>query len=43
MAGHKRIWLSPPHTSGEEWELVNDAFRSNWIAPRGPHVDAFER
>jgi pyridoxal phosphate-dependent aminotransferase EpsN len=22
--------------------LVNDAFASNWIAPLGPHVDAFE-
>jgi dTDP-4-amino-4,6-dideoxygalactose transaminase len=39
----ERIWLSPPHMSGEEQALVNDAFRSNWIAPLGPHVDAFER
>lgn len=38
-----RIWLSPPHMSGRERELVNDAFDSNWIAPLGPHVDAFER
>ena len=29
--------------SGREVELVNDAFASNWIAPLGPHVDAFER
>jgi len=29
--------------SGHELELVNDAFASNWIAPLGPHVDAFER
>jgi hypothetical protein len=38
-----RIYLSPPHMSGEELELVQDAFASNWIAPLGPHVDAFER
>jgi pyridoxal phosphate-dependent aminotransferase EpsN len=29
--------------SGFELELVNDAFATNWIAPLGPHVDAFER
>jgi dTDP-4-amino-4,6-dideoxygalactose transaminase len=37
-----RIYLSPPHMSGVEQELVLDAFASNWIAPLGPHVDAFE-
>jgi pyridoxal phosphate-dependent aminotransferase EpsN len=37
------LYLSPPHMSGRELELVNDAFASNWIAPLGPHVDAFER
>jgi dTDP-4-amino-4,6-dideoxygalactose transaminase len=39
----KRIYLSPPHLGTEELELVRDAFASNWIAPLGPHVDAFER
>jgi pyridoxal phosphate-dependent aminotransferase EpsN len=29
--------------SGHELELVKEAFASNWIAPLGPHVDAFER
>ncbi len=38
-----RIYLSPPHLSGEEETLVTEAFRSNWIAPLGPMVDAFER
>jgi pyridoxal phosphate-dependent aminotransferase EpsN len=28
---------------GEELLLVQDAFATNWIAPLGPHVDAFER
>jgi dTDP-4-amino-4,6-dideoxygalactose transaminase len=35
--------MSPPHMSGEERALLLEAFDSNWIAPLGPHVDAFER
>jgi dTDP-4-amino-4,6-dideoxygalactose transaminase len=27
----------------DELELVKDAFASNWIAPLGPHVNAFEQ
>lgn len=27
----------------DEFELVREAFATNWIAPLGPHVDAFER
>jgi dTDP-4-amino-4,6-dideoxygalactose transaminase len=38
-----RIFLSPPHMGDRELELVKEAFASNWIAPLGPHVDAFER
>jgi pyridoxal phosphate-dependent aminotransferase EpsN len=38
-----RIYLSPPHLGTSELEFVQDAFASNWIAPLGPHVDAFER
>jgi dTDP-4-amino-4,6-dideoxygalactose transaminase len=38
-----RLYLSPPHIDGDEQRLVADAFSSNWIAPLGPHVDAFER
>lgn len=38
-----RIFLSPPHMGDEEQKLLNDAFTSNWIAPLGPHVDAFEK
>lgn len=29
--------------SGRERELLLEAFDSNWVAPLGPHVDAFER
>ncbi|CAN5695321.1 aminotransferase class I/II-fold pyridoxal phosphate-dependent enzyme [soil metagenome] len=39
----ERIWLSSPHMGGDEESLVAEAFASNWIAPLGPHVDAFER
>lgn len=38
-----RIYLSPPHLSGEEEQLVKETLDSNWIAPLGPQVDAFER
>ncbi|MHB1046999.1 MAG: DegT/DnrJ/EryC1/StrS family aminotransferase [Thermoanaerobaculia bacterium] len=38
----RRVFLSPPHLTGHEKPLVDDAFASNWIAPLGPHVDAFE-
>jgi dTDP-4-amino-4,6-dideoxygalactose transaminase len=37
-----RVHLSPPHLGDGELELVKEAFTSNWIAPVGPHVDAFE-
>ena len=39
----QRIWLSSPHLGEEESAFVEDAFRTNWIAPLGPHVDGFER
>jgi dTDP-4-amino-4,6-dideoxygalactose transaminase len=38
-----RLYLSPPWVGGEEQRLVAEAIASNWIAPLGPHVDAFER
>ncbi len=40
---NKRILLSYPHMSGDELSYITDAFESNWIAPLGPHVDAFEK
>ncbi|MCK5136189.1 MAG: aminotransferase class I/II-fold pyridoxal phosphate-dependent enzyme [Bacteroidales bacterium] len=39
---NKRIWLSPPHMGGTEQKYVDEAFVTNWIAPLGPNVDAFE-
>ena len=38
----ERIYLSPPYLTGAEHRLVADALDSNWVAPLGPHVDAFE-
>jgi dTDP-4-amino-4,6-dideoxygalactose transaminase len=38
-----RIYLSPPDVGIEERRRLVEAFDSNWIAPCGPHVDAFER
>jgi pyridoxal phosphate-dependent aminotransferase EpsN len=29
--------------SGDELTLIEEAFRTNWIAPLGPHVDALEK
>ncbi len=39
----ERIYLSPPHMGGEELKFVHEAFESNWIAPLGPQVSAFEK
>ena len=37
-----RIHLSSPDVGPLEEEFVVDAIRSGWVAPLGPHVDAFE-
>lgn len=42
MTVRNRVYLSPPHLTGDEERLVGEAFASNWIAPLGPHVDALE-
>src|SRR5690606_35980949 len=42
-APSRRIYLSSPHMGELEQQFVDDAFATNWIAPLGPHVDAFER
>ena len=38
----EKIWLSSPHIGNNELQYVNEAFATNWIAPLGPHVNAFE-
>ncbi|GAB2622766.1 pyridoxal phosphate-dependent aminotransferase [Paractinoplanes abujensis] len=37
-----RIWLSPPDVGELERKLLLEAFDSNWVAPVGPDLDAFE-
>lgn len=37
-----RVFLSPPHLDGEERRYINEVLASNYIAPLGPQVDAFE-
>ncbi|MCL1599031.1 MAG: DegT/DnrJ/EryC1/StrS family aminotransferase, partial [Actinomycetia bacterium] len=39
---HERLYLSPPSVMGDEEAAIVAALRSNWIAPLGPEVDAFE-
>jgi dTDP-4-amino-4,6-dideoxygalactose transaminase len=39
----KRVYLSPPDVGVRERQLLLAAFDSNWIAPLGPDVDAFEQ
>jgi dTDP-4-amino-4,6-dideoxygalactose transaminase len=39
----EQVLLSIPHMGDAEREFVEEAFRTNWIAPLGPNVDAFER
>ena len=40
---NRKIPLSNPAMNGTELKYINEAFDSNWIAPIGPHVDAFEK
>ena len=40
--GKKRIYLSSPTMHSEEQQFVKEAFDTNWIAPLGPNVTAFE-
>lgn len=39
----ERILLSPPDVTDVEEQALVRAFRTGWIAPLGPEVDAFER
>ena len=42
MTKKNRIWLSPPHIEGKEKEYISNVFKTNWIAPIGPHISKFE-
>ena len=42
MSEGERIYLSPPHMGGSERRYLDEAFASNFVAPVGPQLDAFE-
>ncbi len=39
----ERVFISPPHMSGDEQPYIREAFETNWLGPLGPNVDAFEQ
>lgn len=45
MAANKRIYLclARMSDSGIEQRYIQEAFATNWVAPLGPNVDAFEK
>ncbi len=40
---NERLFLSPPHMSGNEQDYIAEVFASNYIAPLGPMVTRFEQ
>lgn len=42
MTKPARIFLSPPHMSGNEQKYIDEVFKSNYIAPVGAHLNRFE-
>lgn len=40
---NQRIYLASPYMSGDEMPFIQEAFATNWIAPLGKNVDAFEK
>ncbi len=43
MTEDKKIYLSSPTMHGDEQRYVQEAFDTNWVAPLGPNVNAFEK
>jgi len=39
----RRIYLSPPHLTGTEAAALQAVLATNWVAPAGPELEAFER
>ncbi len=39
----ERLFLSPPHMSGNEQRYIDEVFKSNYIAPLGAFVKRFEK
>lgn len=43
MTKNKKIYLSPPHLTGQEIKYINEALDTNWVSPYGTNIDAFEK
>jgi dTDP-4-amino-4,6-dideoxygalactose transaminase len=43
MTKNNKIYLSPPHLSGEEKKHIDEALDTNWVSPYGSNIDAFEK
>jgi dTDP-4-amino-4,6-dideoxygalactose transaminase len=42
MTSNKKIYLSPPHLTGQEIKFINEALETNWISPFGSNINSFE-
>ncbi len=43
MSDQPRLHLAPPDIGANDQRFVAEALASNWVAPAGPHLAAFER
>lgn len=43
MTFNKKIYLSPPHLTGQEINYIKEALDTNWVSPYGSNIDAFEK
>lgn len=43
MTKSKKIYLSPPHLSGQEIKYITEALDTNWVSPYGSNIEAFEK
>lgn len=39
----ERIYLSPPHQTGDELDALQKVLSTNWLAPMGPDLERFEQ
>jgi len=39
---NSKIWVSPPHMTGEELEYIQNSLAKNWVSSVGPDINKFE-
>ncbi len=39
---NSKIWVSPPHMTGEELEYIQNSLSENWVSSVGPDINKFE-